>query len=76
MQLVFNTKLNIASSMYTREYENILNLNGRLYGIHLGGNVTFTKYNHLYEKYNELLKPTVLHFVVNKSASDTKVYDN
>lgn len=77
MQLVFNTKMNIATSMYTRKYQNILNLNGRLYGICLDKNITFTKYNHLIGNTGDgLLFPTVIHFVVNKSASDTKVFDN
>lgn len=76
MQLIFNTKLNIATSVYNRNYDDILNLNGRIYGIKLDVPVTITKYNHLDYNDTDLLIPTVLHFVVNQSATDTKVFDN
>lgn len=74
-QLVFNTKLNVATSVYTRDYENAIQFNSGLYGIKLIGDtdLQFTKYNHL-DNHGDLLN-TKLSFVVNSSASQTKIFD-
>lgn len=74
-QLVFNTKYNDATSIYTRSYENAIVLNNKLFGINT--NLGFGKFNYIeLEEEDGLLSPTILSFVVNKSPSSTKVYDN
>ena len=71
-QMVFNIKLNVATSVYDREYEDIIVFNNVLFGI-IGEKLR--KYNYiqgtpLYEK------ATRLEFVVNPSAGITKTFDN
>ena len=70
--MVFNIKLNVATSVYDREYEDIIVFNNVLFGI-IGEKLR--KYNYiqgtpLYER------PTKLEFVVNPSAGITKTFDN
>lgn len=78
MQLIFNTKLDVATSLYNRKYNDIIQINNKLYGVLLNGeeSIRITKYNHLDKKDIDLSYPTVLHFVVNQSPSTTKVFDN
>lgn len=71
-QMVFNIKLNVATSVYDREYEDIIVFNNVLFGII---REKLRKYNYiqgtpLYER------PTKLEFVVNPSAGVTKTFDN
>lgn len=75
-QLIFNNKQNVATSIYTRDYENIIPFNNVLYGIKLesDNNIFITKYNYLSE-YDNLLSPTAISFIVNSSPSQTKVFD-
>lgn len=76
-QIVFNAKFNIATSLYNREYDNILDIKNHQYGLKVeDGKLNITKYNYLpYQKY-EYLTPMNLQFVVNPMASVTKVYDS
>lgn len=72
-QIVFNLKLGVATSLYTREYNEIISLDNTLYGI--SDNVL--KYNNLYDSDGiEAMKETELQFVVNQVPSTTKVFDN
>lgn len=77
-QLVFNTKFNIATSAYTRQYDNAIVFSNVIVGLNINADnrVEFTQYNYLNAGNWVLLKPTVLEFVVNSSASQTKVFDN
>lgn len=79
-QLIFNTKYNIATSLYTRNYIDILNTKNHLYGLHIDDNkyLNITKYNYLTqeESKNKFLSPMELQFVVNPNASITKVFDS
>lgn len=77
-QLIFNIENNIAQSVYNREYTNILSLNNIMYGLYneiLDYSGTL-QYNYLKDDFTDLLKPTVLQFVVNKIPINTKVFDN
>lgn len=77
-QMVFNVKLNVATSIYDRSYEDMIMFDNVLYGIYTG-RPGVLKYNYLADvdgneiQYNE---PARLEFVVNPSASITKVFDN
>ena len=82
--MVFNIKLNIATSVYKREYEDMIMFDNVLYGMYAStdgdGNARpVLKYNYLQDiedseiQYNE---PTELQFIVNPSASITKVFDD
>ena len=77
-QLVFNTKFNIATSAYTRQYDDAIVFSNVIVGLNInaGNRVEFTQYNYLNAGNWVLLKPTVLEFVVNSAASQTKVFDN
>ena len=82
-QLVFNTKYNIATSIYNRLYESSIILNNKLFGINNiieneQSKLKFSKFNYIDSKNDNhtLLSPTILSFVVNKAPSNTKVYDN
>lgn len=83
-QMVFNIKLNVATSVYKREYEDMIMFNNVLYGIYAstdenGKPRSVLKYNYLQDEedseiqYNE---PTELQFIVGPSASITKVFDD
>lgn len=74
-QLVFNTKMNCATSIYTRDYDDTINYNNKLYGISVKNKPFVTQYNYLNSTDN-YLSPTVFSFVVNKLPSTTKVFDN
>lgn len=73
-QLVFNTKLNIATSVYTRAYEDLLNVNNSLCGI--TNNFSIYKFSNITNEEIEALMPSSLIFVVNNNTSITKVFDN
>ena len=78
-QLVFNTQAGIAQGVYTRKYDDTIQFNNTLFGLHLNTG-TYTQYNNLDEtKQAEegcYLTPTVLSFVVNANPEITKVFDN
>jgi hypothetical protein len=75
-QLVFNTKYNVATSIYTRSYDYILDIKNHQYGIRNANVLYTTKYNYLpYDNYT-YLAPLKLEFIVNPSASVTKVFDS
>jgi len=42
--MIFNLKLNIATSIYTRRYEDIITVQNHIYGYNSD---SITKYNHL-----------------------------
>ena len=74
-QIVFNIKYNIATSIYNRDYSDIIYIDNHMYGINDKG--LFTKYNYLSVKQNDgYLSPVQLSFVVNNAASTTKVFDS
>lgn len=79
-QLIFNTKYNIATSLYTREYDDILNTKNHLYGLYIDSDnyLNIIKYNYLIQKESKdsFLSPMELQFVVNPNASITKVFDS
>jgi hypothetical protein len=76
-QLVFNVKFNMATSIYTRNYDYILDIQNHQYGLKVDNDKLYaTKYNYLpYQEY-EYLKPSKLEFIVNPMASVTKVFDS
>ncbi len=71
-QMIFNLKLNIATSIYTRRYEDIITVQNHIYGYNSD---SITKYNHLKPSV-QFMSPMMLSFVVNPSASTTKVFDS
>ena len=80
-EIVFNTKYNVATSIYTRNYDNILDIKNHQYGLKVKGSIdktlNITKYNYLpYRDDYSYLSPLKLEFVVNPSASVTKVFDS
>ena len=73
-QLVFNIKYGMATSIYTRRYDWITYIKNHIFGIE-GGQLI--KFNYLSEIENtKYLLPVELEFIVNHSASITKVFDN
>lgn len=75
-QLIFNLKLNVATSMYNRDYIDIASIKNHIYGYNTSENdVLFTKYNYLGST-NLFLKPLAVSLIVNPSASTTKVFDS
>lgn len=73
-QLVFNIKYGMATSIYTRRYDWITYIKNHIFGIE-GGQLI--KFNYLNETENtKYLLPVELEFIVNHSASITKVFDN
>lgn len=83
-QLVFNLKLNIAVGECNRNYEDIVSIKNHLYGVYIEGQahgtnpyMAFMKYNYLSEEdITSYLQPLAISFVVNPSASTTKVFDS
>ena len=74
-QIVFNIKYNIATSIYNRDYSDIVYIDNHMYGINDNG--LFTKYNYISVEQNDgYLSPVQLSFVVNNAASTTKVFDS
>ncbi len=82
-QLVFNTKYNIATSIYTRRYNDILYIKNHIYGLTIDEDedneniwrLNITKHNYI-NNINSYLSPIQLQFVVNPMASITKVFDS
>lgn len=83
-QLVFNLKLNIAVGECDRNYEDIVSIKNHLYGVYINPQtvdtnpyIGFMKYNYLSEEdITSYLRPMAISFVVNPSASTTKVFDS
>lgn len=73
-QLVFNVKLNIATSIYTREYVDMATINNALCGIDKDFNIY--KYSNIAAGDNAMHMASKVSFVVNESSSITKVFDN
>lgn len=75
-QLIFNTKLNLATSVYTREYLDSVRMYNKLYGI--TNPLGLIQYGGIEKKQNESIKlmPAHIVFVVNDNSSVTKVFDN
>ena len=73
-QIVFNTKLGIATSEYTRRYDSMLLLNNSLHGINTSFEIY--KYSNLTKDEITNMMPASITFVVNNNASITKVFDN
>lgn len=73
-QLVFNTKLEIATAEYTRKYDDVLLIGNSLYGITTKFEIY--QYNNLTKDEIANMMPASITFVVNNNASITKVFDN
>lgn len=75
-QLVFNTKFGIATSIYDRDYDDILDIKNHMYGIKQNP-LSLKKFNYLaYTQDAEYLSPMYISFIINPSASVTKVFDS
>ena len=80
-QLIFNTKLNLATSIYTRNYLESFRLDNNLYGITTNdGNFSLYQFggidiNDMPELTTNYM-PSTIQFVVNDNSSITKVFDN
>lgn len=82
-QIIFNIKYGVATSLYTRRYDYIIDIKNHQYGIRktVGGTYfdkfEIIKYNYLpYNSNYAYLSPLKLEFIVNPSASVTKVFDS
>ena len=76
-QIVFNLKYNIATSIYTRRYDDIAYIKNHMYGLFISGDsLQITKHNYLQYENMDYLTPLQLEFIVNPMASVTKVYDS
>lgn len=82
-QIVFNVKYNLATAIYTRNYEDMLYIKNHLFGLrsYIENNEYFlniTKHNYLsgLNQTDVYLSPALLSFVVNPMASITKVFDS
>lgn len=74
-QLIFNLKYNLATSIYTRRYRDIIYIKNAMFGIAYNVPRTLLKYNYIQNETN-YLSPLELQFVVNPMASVVKVYDS
>lgn len=79
-QLVFNPNIGVATSVYTRQYDDMISLNNVIYGIQ-NVNSQYGKINRLMQynylnKCDKYLSPTQISFCVNPNSSTTKVFDN
>lgn len=82
-QLVFNTKYNIATSIYTRRYDDMLYIKNHLYGLTIhkpteeaqNYQMGIRKHNYI-DATSAYLTPMLLQFIVNPIASVTKVFDS
>ena len=75
-QMIFNLKFNIPTSIYNRQYDDIVYIKNHLYGITVNdGKLTINKYNYLKET-EGYLTPIMISMIVNPSGSITKVFDN
>lgn len=75
-QLIFNTKFNVATSIYTRQYDDIMDIKNHIYGI--TNDLIVRKYNYLKHDGSqvEYLSPMAIYFVINPSTSVVKVFDS
>lgn len=71
-QIVFNLKANIATSIYTRDYIDILSIRNHIYGYKPN---SITRYNYLKDS-TDFLSPMAISLVVNATSSTTKVFDS
>lgn len=71
-QLVFNTKLGCATSVYTRSYDDTIKYNNVVYG--LTSDCKMIQYNYLNNSTSKM--HSVLEFIVNQIPTTTKVFDN
>lgn len=78
-KLIFNTKLNCATSVYIREYSDIISFNNVMYGLYVSQTSSkFIQYNYLtvnLEDECDFLSPMIVEFVVNPAPSVVKVFD-
>lgn len=75
-QIVFNIKYNIATSIYTRKYDDMLYIKNHIFGLAINDlGLHIRKYNYL-QNINKYLSPVLLEFIVNPVASVTKVFDS
>lgn len=72
-QMVFNLKLNVATSVFNRKYEDIAMFNNVLYGIYQNN---ILKYNYLAGKDRYYDNGCAISFIINPSSSITKVFDD
>lgn len=72
-QIVFNIKLNMATAVYDRKYEDSIVFNNVLFGV-LGDEIR--KYNYIQGEPEYSGITSRLEFVVNNAASTTKVFDD
>lgn len=71
-QIVFNLKANIATSIYTRDYIDILSIRNHIYGYKSD---SITRYNYLKDS-TDFLSPMAVSLIVNATSSTTKVFDS
>jgi hypothetical protein len=69
---VFNLKANIATSIYTRDYIDILSIRNHIYGYKSD---SITRYNYLKDS-TDFLSPMAVSLIVNATSSTTKVFDS
>ena len=84
-QYVYINNLGIASSEYTREYQDTITLHGVLYGLKVAqgdvqgvtrSKIYSTKYNYLSGNIEDMLSPMELKFAIAQDPNVTKVFDN
>lgn len=75
-QIVFNLKHKMATSVYNRNYEDIISIQNHIYGyINDDSKDIITRYNYL-KSDTEFMSPMQIDFVVNHASSTTKVFDS
>lgn len=75
-QIVFNLKHKMATSVYNRNYEDIISIQNHIYGyINDDSKDIITRYNYL-KSDTQFMSPMQIDFVVNHASSTTKVFDS
>lgn len=82
-QIVFNLKYKMATSVYNRNYEDIISIQNHIYGyinvkpedINVDPKDIITRYNYL-KSDTGFMSPMQIDFVVNHASSTTKVFDS
>lgn len=75
-QIVFNLKHKMATSVYNRNYEDIISIQNHIYGyVNDGSKDIITRYNYL-KSDTGFMSPMQIDFVVNYASSTTKVFDS
>lgn len=75
-QIVFNLKHKMATSVYNRNYEDIISIQNHIYGyVNDGSKDIITRYNYL-KSDTGFMSPMQIDFVVNHASSTTKVFDS